>query len=276
MQYALISLFTVMLYTSAFGEVPKNANKYLPILKQEAAKFNSPIPVSVLAGLVHSESCVTARSRTCWKPTAQFKTSREQGVGFGMITRAYNSNGRLRFDSMRTVRNSHPSLRKLTWGNVKRKPRLQLRALVIKVKGIWNRTPGRIPYNDKVAMVLSAYNQGEGGLRKDRRACRRKKGCDSNLWYGNVRNIKRYGFGTYRIRGTRHTAWQINRRHVGKTLSKSKNYRTKLRTFGRPRQLVKLEKPKHKRLVIATAPKHKQLVTVWSNSELAAISELLG
>lgn len=223
--YNILLFITLMLWSGlASADIPTNAHKYLDVLTQEATRLNSPIPVHVLAGLIETETCVSLKSKTCWSPYAQYKTSRERGVGFGMITKAYKRNGKIRFDSMVAVRKSHKSLRRLTWSNVKSKPRLQIRALVIRVKDIWDALPAGTEYNAKIAMTLSAYNQGGGGLRKDIRMCKKDKKCDSTKWLGNVRDIKRKGFSTRRIGGTARTAWQINRKHVVKTLSRSKKY----------------------------------------------------
>ena len=38
----------------------------------------------------------------------------------------------------------------------------------------------------RLAMTDASYNGGLGGLQKERRACSLSKGCDPNIWFGNV------------------------------------------------------------------------------------------
>jgi membrane-bound lytic murein transglycosylase MltF len=39
---------------------------------------------------------------------------------------------------------------------------------------------------DRLQMMFSAYNGGLGGIIKDRHYCRAIKGCNPDVWYGNV------------------------------------------------------------------------------------------
>jgi len=82
-------------------EIPKGFFKYGSLLKKEQQNYwpNHPDP-AILAALIEQESCISIRSHGCWNPSAQLKTAREEGIGMGQITRAYHSDGSLRFDTL--------------------------------------------------------------------------------------------------------------------------------------------------------------------------------
>ena len=182
-----------------------------------------------------------------------------------MITRAYRVNGTVRFDTLARVRKSHKSLRSLTWENIKTKPRLQLRAMILHVNRIWESLPDRATEVDKIAMTMSAYNQGVGGLRKDIQLCKRTKNCNSNKWYGNVRDVKRSGFGTRKLGTIKRTAWSINRKHVNNTLKKARKYVIALRSF----------KIQGEKISKHLSPHLKLVKKVWTKRETLVINQLL-
>lgn len=162
------------------AEIPANAKLYLPILIQEQQRYWSDAPMpSVLASQVEQETCSSYTHRMCWSPTAELRTSREYGFGLGQLTVTS------RFNAFAEVTAKHPSLREWAWAD-RYNPRMQARALVLKLQDNYAAIKGT--HNDwgRLAMALSAYNGGMGGLSQDRRLCRATPGCDQSRWTGHV------------------------------------------------------------------------------------------
>jgi hypothetical protein len=186
---AIVIFGLLMLFSKPVGaaEPPVAAMKYLPILSMEKQKFwpDHPYP-AVLGGLIEHESCITLRHARCWNPSSRLKTQREEGAGFGQITRAYTSAGALRFDALQEMRDRHPALREWTWANVYERPDLQLRAVVLKSKDDYAAFAGLVDAYAALAFADAAYNGGRAGVQKERRACGLKKDCDPGHWFGHV------------------------------------------------------------------------------------------
>ncbi|MCX5875319.1 MAG: hypothetical protein NT087_03275 [Deltaproteobacteria bacterium] len=64
--------------------------------------------------------------------------------------------------------------------------RYQLRTLILTDRGNYHRLSFVENPLERLAMALVAYNGGLGGLLSDRRLCAATKGCDPNVWFGNV------------------------------------------------------------------------------------------
>lgn len=162
------------------ADIPANAKLYLPILIQEQQKHWSDAPMpSALASQVEQETCPSQTHRMCWSPMAELRTSREYGFGLGQLTVTS------RFNAFAEVTAKHPSLREWAWSD-RYNPRMQARALVLKLQDNYAAIKGT--HNDwgRLAMALSAYNGGMGGLSQDRRLCRATPGCDPSRWTGHV------------------------------------------------------------------------------------------
>lgn len=195
--------------------LPPGAVKYLPTLRAEQMRLwpNHPAP-SVLAALIEQETCPSLKHAQCWSPTARLKTSREEGAGFGQLTRAYDSTGALRFDTLDTVRQLDPSLAPLTWSTIYSSPDLQLRAVVAMNRSCYARVSslGIGSTEARLAFCDAAYNGGYGGMQSERRACHMAADCDAGQWFGNVERYclksktKWQGYGA--------SACDINRTHV--------------------------------------------------------------
>ncbi|EAM1616337.1 lytic murein transglycosylase [Salmonella enterica] len=187
--------------------IPKRAANYLSELVniQREVWAAAPDP-SFLAGQVEQETCITLEHTYCWNPRAELKTSRENGIGMGQFTRAYNKDGSIRFDVIDDLRRTHPELYDWGWDN-RYNATYQLKALVLMNRSIYNRVKGAASDTDRLAFTLSAYNGGEGGLRQDRRLCANTPGCDQSRWKGNVERTslkakapqKGYGKGFFEI-----------------------------------------------------------------------------
>lgn len=162
--------------------LPANAVAYLPLLQDEQAAHWPGAPLrSAMAAQVEQETCISLISKRCWSPRAELKTSREQGVGLGQITRTS------RFDALAELKRAYPSqLREWSWQDNLYDPRYQLRGLVLKNKQNFGLIKQASSPSDRLAMAYSAYNGGMGGLLSDRQLCRGTAGCNSGMWFGNV------------------------------------------------------------------------------------------
>jgi hypothetical protein len=192
------------------AEIPAGFWKYGPVLADEQRKYwpDHPIPAA-LAALVEQESCISLTHSRCWNPESRLKTSREEGAGMGQITRAYNADGSLRFDSLaEAVDRYGADLRGLTWGTVYQRPDLQLRAMVLMSRDSaqpFRHTRGWLHFGD------AGYNGGVAGVQKERRACAASQGCDPAIWFGNV---ERHCLKSRKHLYGGRSACDINREHV--------------------------------------------------------------
>lgn len=182
---AVVLLLTV---TASRAESPPEAAKaLLPILAAQQHEFwpAMPYPAS-LGAQVEQETCPSLRSRQCWNPRAELRTTREQGVGLGQITRAFRADGSTRFDALTELRQAYPKeLQGWSWEN-RYAPELQLRALVLKDRQNFEAVKDAVSQADRLAMAFAAYNGGLAGLASDRRACAGTSGCDVGKWFGHV------------------------------------------------------------------------------------------
>jgi len=182
------SVFAVSIYTY----IPIKAKTYLPLLYEQQEKIfpEHPLP-PYFAALIEQESCIHLKHRRCWDPTSELKTKREQGVGLGQITRTWRKDGSKRFDTLEELRRKHiDQLRELTWGNIKKRPDLQIRAIILLYKDNWYKLPHQVKDPvDRLAMVDMAYNAGIGRVFKDRRVCGLKKNCDPNRYWDNMEKV---------------------------------------------------------------------------------------
>jgi hypothetical protein len=225
-----ISIFTVgmMMVLSPrahAANVPPGFATYGPMLKAEQRKYwpDHPDP-ALLAALIEQESCAT--KKMCWSPTARLKSAREEGAGFGQITRAYRADGTTRFDALAGLRNQYRAeLAGWSWGNVYNRPDLQLRAIVLMSRDLARRYRAA---PDALSFADAAYNGGQTGVDKERRACAMSAGCDPGRWAGHVELhcLK----SRQPIYGTR-SACDINRQHVHAVmLERPAKYRALMRS----------------------------------------------
>lgn len=166
---------------------PPNAVKYLPVLKaQQVAYWKDMSMPDTLGAQVEQETCYSLKSPGCWNPNTQLKTSREQGVGLGQITRTFSVSGAVDMDALADLKRSFPAqLAGFSWDNPFN-PTLQLRALILKDYQGYKLILGTDTDYDRIAMTYAAYNGGSGGLNSDRRVCAATDGCNTGKWFGNV------------------------------------------------------------------------------------------
>jgi hypothetical protein len=197
--------------------IPDKAKLYLPTLRKEQLNVWSDHTMPyILGGLVEQESCISLTHSRCWSPTSRLKTKREEGAGLGQITRAYNTNGSIRFDALKEMRALHNlELKELSWSNVYQRPDLQLKLIVLKLKDNYKALYNLPLEYSKLAMVDASYNGGMGRIHTDRRLCGLKSNCDPNVWFNNVELT--CGASKKFIYGNRNACF-INRQHVFMTM----------------------------------------------------------
>lgn len=207
MLFGLLMVFSPRAHA---GELPAGAVKYMPVLKAEQQRLwpDHPRP-ALLASLVEQESCATLRSRGCWNPGAQLKTTREEGAGVGQITRAYRADGSVRFDALADLRTQYDTeLGGLNWSTVYQRPDLQLRAVVLMSRDSarqFRAAPAMLEFGD------AGYNGGPAGVQRERRACALASRCDPGQWFGNV---ELHCLKSHEALYGGRSACDINREHV--------------------------------------------------------------
>lgn len=194
--------------------IPTGAKIYCPLMQQEKDRLWPAHPdPAVLCSLVELESCVSLTHSRCWNPASRLKTEREEGAGLGQITRAYNTDGSIRFDALAASKTLDQSLSEWSWANVYQRPDLQLRAVVAMNRDCFRRLSRMVTdQNEVLRMCDAAYNGGYAGLQQERRACGQRAGCNPQKWFAHVEKVclkskvKWNGYGA--------SACEINRRHV--------------------------------------------------------------
>lgn len=204
-------------------QIPKNAHQHLNTVYEEQRNIHPEILFkSYVPSLIEHESCISLKHSRCWSPRSELKTKREHGVGLGQITKAYDKRGKVRFDTLKGLVRRHPKeLGELNWDNVKDRPDLQIRAILIMLKNIDDKLPMSIDTWNRLLMTDAAYNGGYGGLKRERKQCGLRKNCDPNIWFKNVENNCRKSRKA--IYGKR-SACDINRHHVKDVISKIPKY----------------------------------------------------
>lgn len=199
--FLALALLTGMLFMAfsaraTAAELPPGAVQYLLVLKAEQSSFWSDVPLrSALAAQVEQETCASLKSAKCWNPRAELKTSRE--VGFGLSQLTVTS----KFDNFAEARKLDKSLQEWNFAD-RYDPRRQLRTLVLMDRSAYRSLTRFVPDpTERLAMTLSAYNGGLGGVLQDRRLCATVDGCDPKRWFGNVEThslkakVKAAGYG---------------------------------------------------------------------------------
>ncbi len=112
--------------------IPTAAWTWAPVLIMVAGVHWPAAPTPErMAAQIERETCITLTHSKCWTPHAELKTARENGIGFGQVTRAYNTDGSIRFDKQAELRAQHPrDLGAWSWER-RYDPMLQLIGLVL-------------------------------------------------------------------------------------------------------------------------------------------------
>jgi hypothetical protein len=96
--HCILAAAVLVLFASSAhaGAPPAAALAYLPTLKAEQLAWWPDLAQPSVLGAQVGKETGPCPSRTCWNPRAQLRTSREQGIGFGQLTRWPRSSRRTR------------------------------------------------------------------------------------------------------------------------------------------------------------------------------------
>lgn len=197
--------------------IPPRALPLLGLVKSESIRLMPDMPYPYYFGaLIEHESCISLTHSRCWSPTSQLKSQREIGIGLSQLTKAYNTDGSVRFDVLTDLAKRHKQeLRELSWDTVRDRPDLQIRAMILLSRSNYNALYTiQNPY-ERLAMTDVAYNGGLGGLQKERRVCGLSANCDPNKWFDNV---ERYCLKSKKPIYAGRSACTISRNHPVDTL----------------------------------------------------------
>lgn len=205
--------------------MPPLVYQYLPmlIMVQGIHWPQAPEPW-IMAAQIEKETCITLKHARCWSPRAELKTSRENGIGFGQVTRAYNADGSIRFDKQAELRAAHPQeLKNWTWAN-RYDPMMQMNGLVLMDRTGYARfTKLTATPKDTWAFTLAGYNGGDGAVLKDRLLCQKITGCDPTRWFGHVE--KNSTKSRQKWQGYGQSAYDINRAYPKKIFDRAPAYK---------------------------------------------------
>lgn len=228
MLFIIITLMPVPTWAvSVHNYIPEKAYPLLPVVKEEVERLDLSLIDYYMAAAIEKESCLSLTHKRCWSPESQLsmywdkaKTRRsEVGVGLFMATKTWKKDGSVRFDTLTRLAKTYPNeLKGLNWTTVKQRPDLQIRGLLLLMNETYSKLPTVSDVEARHAMTVSAYNSGHGRLTRDRMTCKLKKGCNPNLWFGNVEMVKAPGYATSKGLYSR-TPWQINREHVKEVIN---------------------------------------------------------
>ena len=195
--------------------IPKRAPQYILTIAAEEKQFFPEIPAHhYIPGLIEQESCITLTHSRCFNPTSELKTSREQGVGLGQLTRAFRVDGSTRFDSLKDLRNQHSEeLSELNWNNIRERPDLQIRSIMLMSRDNYKRLSKIKDPMERLKMSDAAYNAGLGRVIKDRTKCSLTAGCDPQVWDDNVEMTCTASHTPIAMYGNK-SPCRINREHV--------------------------------------------------------------
>lgn len=169
---------------------------------------------SAIAGLVEQETCPRLDHPKCWSRYAELKTKHEHGIGLGQFTITK------RFNAFEEVKALDPRLKNWKEGQY-HDARLQLIAIVVKLKYNHRAFSMSKQPEDRMAFALAAYNGGLGGIMKDQRICKNTSDCDHTLWFGNT---ERTSLKTKKpFNGFSRSAFDINREYPVNILRKRRH-----------------------------------------------------
>jgi hypothetical protein len=193
--------------------IPPQAFKYKDIINSEITQYFPNIPTkNYIPALAEHESCISLTNKKCWNSFSQLKSKREEGGGIFQVTRAYNKDGTIRFDSLSNMQRTYKQdLKEANWGIIYQRPDIQIRIGVLMVRDDYKKLYNVSNEMNRLQMTDSSYNGGLKAVLDARRACGMALNCDPNIWFGNVE--KYLNKSRKPIYGTR-SPYDINTHHV--------------------------------------------------------------
>lgn len=190
---------------SAVALIP-NEKAYLPVLCVEVVQYWPEAPEKdTFPAQVQQETCPSLKSKKCWSPTAELKTSREYGFGLGQITVTK------RFDNFKEAKKLDRSLANWTWEG-RYNAQFQLRTLVLTNKFNYSKLSWAADSHERLALTFASYNGGLGGVLSDRGVCKATSGCDPSRWFNNIAKTSKKSKVT--ASGYGESFFSINRKYV--------------------------------------------------------------
>jgi len=203
----IIFLFCILFMNTAFAYDVINDTKF----KESLPKFKDALvndwpsqanKAEYFAGQAEQESC--ASKFKCWNPTTELKTSREYGFGIPQITITKS------FNNFTGLKKQNSKL--AAWKYEDRfNAYYQFIGMFTLNRTCWNQVKWAGKVDDRYAMMFSCYNGGYGGIIKDRAICKATKGCNENLWWGNIEKYSTKSKVPYKGYGK--SFYQINREY---------------------------------------------------------------
>ena len=187
-------------------QLTANEQQYLPVLSDNVNIYWPDLKwKSMLGAQVRQETCPSLKSKMCWSPHAELKTSRELGIGLGQITIT------AQFDNFKAAKKLDTTMTNWTWEN-RYNANYQLRALVLMDKFNYGKFSWAAEEKDQLAFAFAAYNGGIGGVLSDRSVCRSTRDCDPTRWFGNVEHTSKKA--KVAVNGYGNSFFAINRSYV--------------------------------------------------------------
>lgn len=214
MKHIVWLLFIVS--TIVFAEadiIPPQAFTYRNTIKTELDNnFSDLYNYNYVPSLVEHESCISLKHKKCWNSLSRLKTTREEGAGLGQVTRAFNPDGSVRFDTLGEMAKRYKvELREAKWETIYQRPDIQLRIMILMLRDDYKKLYTIDDKENRMQMVDAAYNGGLGGVLKERRACGLSNNCNPNIWFNNV---EKYCLKSKKVLYGTRSACDINRHHV--------------------------------------------------------------
>lgn len=213
MKRLLLVLTLLCNFAFAQGLVPPQAFTYKDIIQKELDdNFPDLYDYNYTPSLIEHESCITLKHKRCWNSMSKLKSAREEGAGLGQVTRAFNADGSVRFDTLTEMSKRYKNeLREAKWETIYSRPDIQIRIMILMIRDDYKKLYNVPNPEHRMQMVDAAYNGGLGGVLKERRACGMATNCNPNEWFNNV---EKYCLKSKKaLYGTR-SACDINRHHV--------------------------------------------------------------
>ena len=211
-------LISLVISTMSFAQnvktyIPPQAFAYKETIRNELTEyFPSIYDFNYVPALIEHESCISLKHSKCWNSQSKLSTKRELGIGLGQVTKAYNPDGSIRFDSLSNMKAIYKEeLKEASWSNIQYNPNIQIRIIVLMLRDDYKKLYSVKDEKVRLQMTDSSYNGGIRDVHRARRACGLAKGCDPQLWFDHT---EKHSVKSNRILYGNRSAKDINNQHV--------------------------------------------------------------